>query len=824
LVLVVIVQILSFFFFVKGFFPTKVVLQGNGTNYVEHLKNDDALYDKLIFMVVDAMRSDFVFSNDSNMPFVHSLINGNKAIGFTAFSNPPTVTLPRLKGITTGSTPSFLDAILNIAEDDTSSTLGDQDSWVKELYLKGKNINMYGDDTWLKLFPKYFSKIDGTSSFYVSDFTEVDNNVTRHLDEELSSGADWDVLILHYLGLDHIGHQGGPKSSNMPIKQLEMDDIIKRIYEEHLLKNEKTLFVVLGDHGMNEIGNHGGSSIGETSAALLFISNNFQKFVKNVKAPLLNNENFEFYSKIQQIDIVPTLASLLNFPIPKNNLGILIESFKPIFGNNFINALLENAFQFKNLIETSFADRIYEFMKKCQAYLSNSSTNYNYFQIYTGFGIFIFTSLLIVIYYLISSYNTGNFYLSIVGILFSSLLALSSVGSSMIEEEYQIWWWFITLFFTGILFYLKASNFTSATTLLALRLIRGWNNSGQKNNLVSNLKISKILGENFLINWALVGMVYCSIIYLVCKGGLTHIFNSSALSFISIFLLVSLNFTNKLILSFLQEEKDVSYENFPKVFLNIIQWTVDILGVEDVKDCLNPIFKLFYLTFFILIIGRVAFQLMTRTKMVNFLGNETSISKVRSFYFNDLANILTLLLLNQTSLKNIPLYLLFIILRQNYISLFKSLIVEKNIFKISLFLTSLNIFMQNFSFFSFGNTNSLSSIDLTNAFNGLSEYNLLLCGILTFVANWSGPIFWSLSFYLTVLSEFNKELQLYKYDLLYYKLLISSMFYSIVGCGLIGSCILLRYHLFIWTVFSPKLLYFGSWYVFMNFGVDFILS
>ncbi len=27
---------------------------------------------------------------------------------------------------------------------------------------------MYGDDTWLKLFPNIFSRVDGTSSFFVS--------------------------------------------------------------------------------------------------------------------------------------------------------------------------------------------------------------------------------------------------------------------------------------------------------------------------------------------------------------------------------------------------------------------------------------------------------------------------------------------------------------------------------------------------------------------------------------------------------------------------------------------------------------------------------
>ncbi len=53
--------------------------------------------------------------------------------------------------------------------------------------------------------------------------------MTRHLDAELSS-RDWDVLILHYLGLDHIGHLAGPYSPLVPGKLQEMDGVVEKIY------------------------------------------------------------------------------------------------------------------------------------------------------------------------------------------------------------------------------------------------------------------------------------------------------------------------------------------------------------------------------------------------------------------------------------------------------------------------------------------------------------------------------------------------------------------------------------------------------------------
>jgi hypothetical protein len=63
--------------------------------------------------------------------------------------------------------------ILNFAESDTTSTLATQDTWLAQTkakdYDNGKGkLVMYGDDTWLKLFPNTFERADGTSSFFVS--------------------------------------------------------------------------------------------------------------------------------------------------------------------------------------------------------------------------------------------------------------------------------------------------------------------------------------------------------------------------------------------------------------------------------------------------------------------------------------------------------------------------------------------------------------------------------------------------------------------------------------------------------------------------------
>lgn len=104
--------------------------------------------------------------------------------------------MPRVKAITTGSIPSFLDVILNFAESDTTSTLATQDTWLAQLKAKqnGKLV-MHGDDTWLKLFPDFFERADGTSSFFVS-VSRFGNGICRRMkvDFECRTSRKWIIM------------------------------------------------------------------------------------------------------------------------------------------------------------------------------------------------------------------------------------------------------------------------------------------------------------------------------------------------------------------------------------------------------------------------------------------------------------------------------------------------------------------------------------------------------------------------------------------------------------------------------------------------------
>lgn len=111
---------------------------------------------------------------------------------------------------------------------------------------------------------------------------------------------------MKFLGLDHIGHVYGPFSPLIPIKLQEMDKIIHKIYQTlSSSKKENFLLVVTSDHGMRDSGGHGGSTYGETNVPLFLIGVNCHNAV------------------LRQCDIPVNLAVLLGLEIPSTAIGII---------------------------------------------------------------------------------------------------------------------------------------------------------------------------------------------------------------------------------------------------------------------------------------------------------------------------------------------------------------------------------------------------------------------------------------------------------------------------------------------------------------------
>lgn len=139
-----------------------------------------------------------------------------------------------------------------------------------------------------------------------------------------------------------------------------------------------------------------------------------------------------------------------------------------------------------------------------------------------------------------------------------------------------------------------------------------------------------------------------------------------------------------------------------------------------------------------------------------------------------------------------------------------------NQFELTARFATIGLLASHASFFAFGETNSISSIDLSNAYNGVTSYNALAVGILLFFSNWAGPIYWSVATSVLLFTSFaagDKPDNLRQNCLQRYKNHISllTLWMSMETIAVMISCTVLRTHLFVWTVFSPKFLYMTAW-------------
>ncbi|ORY91724.1 alkaline-phosphatase-like protein [Leucosporidium creatinivorum] len=815
------VTLLGIALFARGFFPVKPLLPGFAESPPAFL--DRPPFSRLVFILVDALRSDFAFGPESKMDFVHSIVDSGHALPFTAIAQAPTVTLPRLKALTTGSNPTFLDAILNIAEDSKTAVFENVDSWVRQLALgpQRKRIVFAGDDTWLRIFPRsWFASSEGVSSFFVTDTQTVDNNVTRHLDDLLvpSSPSPFDVLILHYLGLDHVGHLGGPESPLMAPKQIEMDGIVERVFrlleQQDQLDGEKSLLVLIGDHGMTETGNHGGSTEGETSAALLIAAPSHPP-IPPPPAPRYHTP-YRHHQVVNQIDLVPTLALLFGIGIPTNSMGKLIQSVIKAYGSSdYAAALKANVEQIKAVLEAASPgatvellqeiarsaiesggeeptteEAMSQFLTLAQKRLMSTFGDYHLAPMALGLAVLallVFLAGRFAIPYLSREGTTTR---RAVGAALAVHLA-TFFATSFIEEEHEFWYFATTTLLLalalrpGLKFDERASFAVSAGTV---RLMRSWSHNGQKD--IPNTSLSAYLSTSPSLTTLLASLTYLILIlipiYTLYTSALTLSRRTTDIP-LKHLLIRALTFAVLLTFALLDVGVLVAFK--AAVGGNEIGWLKGLgLGTAIELALLSK--KLGGLSW---ITARVA-------KVFDPTAGEA---------YDVLKNVYICIGMARFS-RPTSLFLLVLLwwqyrtIRQTRLS--------------PLLFTTTIIALQHVSFFAAGGSNSLATIDLSQAYSTLESYDFGEVAFATFAGNFAGPLFWTNS--APALIRYSPS----SHSTLTSHFILSTLFHSLSLFTLAASATHFRRHLFVWTVFSPALLYKGVWNVLVHWFMGVLVA
>ncbi|CAN8005933.1 unnamed protein product, partial [Ixodes pacificus] len=126
-----------------------------------------------------------------------------------------------------------------------------------------------------------------------------------------------DVLVAHFLGVDHCGHWLGKNHPEMAAKLTQLDNVIRNVTS---LLPDDALLVVMSDHGMTMDGDHGGETEDELEAVLFLYA----------KKPFLHADGSAHRNSVVQVDFVPTLALLLGLPIPYSSIGTLMPQVFPV--------------------------------------------------------------------------------------------------------------------------------------------------------------------------------------------------------------------------------------------------------------------------------------------------------------------------------------------------------------------------------------------------------------------------------------------------------------------------------------------------------------
>jgi ethanolaminephosphotransferase len=528
---------------------------------------------------------------------------------------------------------------------------------------------------------------------------------------------------------------------------------------------------------MNEAGNHGGSDPGETEATLLFASPKFRTMSarKEYECPTLPTEGtlYNFYDQVEQQDLVPMLSGLMGLPIPRNSIGKVSSELRGVFQDDeaYVSLLEQNAHQLWDLIDAvlghedlhsdeetrhnrsliddaaqlscrasintvnkltcqlRFAEQLTErskqtkrwddsraayeeFLAHAQHALIDGNRSFSVFHMAAGIATCAL-ALLICLYSIGSSWPSG---MTIA--IFTSIAAcygITLLGSTSERSEQSFWYLSSSVW---IVFLTARAMSRCKSELARPRIVKAcvknlvlhciavcWTRLGPMIDRV-------VFSQHITLKWSTMLVVYSwnSIdIFRHTFGGIVT--RSTAVSW-----------TTPLVTAALIFKVSCEQEHAHKIALPFVSDRTFLFRTLLVLTALAAL--------------GVCILVARRNSSA-----DTRLAAQHSTLSERLHRLLTLFLITQSRAENMPLFLVLEHQRIALQTLFQhETLAHPGPAPIDAAISVLTL-SHNF-FFSSGGSNSISSIDLSNAYNGITDYNVSTVGVLLFAANWTGPIWW----------------------------------------------------------------------------------
>lgn len=553
-----------------------------------------------------------------------------------------------------------------------------------------------------------------------------------------------------------------------------MDEIDKRIYNSYKtisLKYQNALFLVTGDHGMKDSGGHGGSTYSETNVPLLILG--------------LKCKNNSF----PQTDIPVNLAVLLGLRIPSISIGRVQKSMIPYSLEKYLYILYYNSFLLSQ--RHSCNNSLMEANGYYIDYLrnSNESSAYKAVELYEN-------CLKEMTNILSKSSIKQNFHY----LLISSMVMLNCLITLCLElksnESKAVIFKYVMVLFVAVQYMVDQVLISFLTTIVLLPVLL--------KNIYALIKSLNLSIFSNILNYFVFGCVvhpltFLSSSYVEEEHLFWYFLNISILFFLLsktkkavemffyIMFLVSFRFIR------IMNSTGDKWANYPDLsdwFLqneNIVYYQlffISSLILVFLTHCYLTRFKnpfQIFLYFFILILIFVFKQNETSTLLAKFIWLLIFVNFISAKFSNISTWILVLsLLLKPFNLILIPY------------CIFSSLHFSKY-FKKTELLVLYHTFLSNMLFFAQGHSNSLASVDISVGYIGLTSYQPVLVIGQVLCHTQAFPVLCHLLIFHHGITDGVKV----------WKILFSNRLYIFIIISIITF--LFRHHLFIWSVFAPKL-------------------
>jgi GPI ethanolamine phosphate transferase 3 subunit O len=183
---------------------------------------------------------------------------------------------------------------------------------------KHENVVFCGGFSWVHLYGDNIDRAYPKSLYNVAELDEPDEITMNDFYREYDA-KNWTVMIAHIIGVDHAGHYFSDVAhSEIERKLGDAEILIKKLMDK---LDDDTVMLVFGDHGMTDMGGHGGESQEELRTALFGYSKG--GFPMKSKSDKILSIFDEMTKDLKQLDLPSMLASLLHTLLPFQNVGVL---------------------------------------------------------------------------------------------------------------------------------------------------------------------------------------------------------------------------------------------------------------------------------------------------------------------------------------------------------------------------------------------------------------------------------------------------------------------------------------------------------------------